>query len=636
MESGPHSRSYGVGKKFSAPASHAADAAPSPGARRDLGAAPRVPSEAGATLANGVLGVGNGLASSLAAPNVHIMDGTRGRVVCVADVRGNLRQLNQIAAETKASAIVHTGDFGFFTHDSPSRMSDRTLRHAVQHAPLLSPKLRALLLDSSEPGARLRGGPTPLHQSFAAHPEAVLSELPQFLAGTQTLRVPVFTVWGACEDVHVIERFRTGEYSVPNLYVLDESATQAVDIGGVRLRLLGLGGALVMHKLFDNGLGSGTIAGGLGAMWTTMLQIGELLETAQQVYDPGETRVFVTYASPGRDALLAQLALALRADITVSAGLHLRHVSSYNDFGVHGGLDAFRAKLLAAKTQFDEVWDAVKSHVEAAIDPSQRTLLNNAVAVALRVPQPFVAGVSQEESAWKNTWHWNLPDVGGGHLVLDIAGGRIGAETRSQGISFAHRRAKPVSVPKSQVVFPNVRPAQPLPPRALPAASAVHLPPPSAHENVLFFGHFGDASPVSEKDVRAYFGAHADNITQVHFFPADGARRTGAKDDGKDDSRYRKYVHVVFGTNAAAHAALSCRGRTIKSTDVVPTLEPLSRQRGANDRSKDRRLPKLPAEAPDESAAGRQRGGPAVDPKPSDGNSAESKPAEPKPAEKSA
>lgn len=49
------------------------------------------------------------------------------------------------------------------------------------------------------------------------------------------------------------------------------------------MRLFGLGGAVVSHKLFDNGTGTATIAGGGGTMWTTVLQIGELVDTAQKV-----------------------------------------------------------------------------------------------------------------------------------------------------------------------------------------------------------------------------------------------------------------------------------------------------------------------------------------------------------------
>jgi hypothetical protein len=46
-------------------------------------------------------------------------------------------------------------------------------------------------------------------------------------------------------------------------------------------------------------------------MWTTALQIGELVELANNYYDPTETRVLITHASPGREGLLAQLALTL-------------------------------------------------------------------------------------------------------------------------------------------------------------------------------------------------------------------------------------------------------------------------------------------------------------------------------------
>ena len=84
----------------------------------------------------------------------------------------------------------------------------------------------------------------------------------------------MYTVWGACEDVRVLERFRSGEYKVPNLHIIDEANSRLLDVGGVKLRLLGLGGAVVMHKLFDNGEGKTTIAGGQWTMWTTLLQIG--------------------------------------------------------------------------------------------------------------------------------------------------------------------------------------------------------------------------------------------------------------------------------------------------------------------------------------------------------------------------
>lgn len=117
-----------------------------------------------------------------------------------------------------------------------------------------------------------------------AHPDSpLLSDFHKLLSGELKLNVPVYTVWGACEDVRIIEKIHTQEYVIPNLHVLYEASTAAIELGGIRLRLFGLGGALVLHKLFDNGEGLATIAGGQGTMWTTILQIGELVDTAQKV-----------------------------------------------------------------------------------------------------------------------------------------------------------------------------------------------------------------------------------------------------------------------------------------------------------------------------------------------------------------
>jgi len=43
-----------------------------------------------------------------------LIDAVHGRILCVADIRGRLSSLNDLARETNAKAIIHTGDFGFF------------------------------------------------------------------------------------------------------------------------------------------------------------------------------------------------------------------------------------------------------------------------------------------------------------------------------------------------------------------------------------------------------------------------------------------------------------------------------------------------------------------------------------------
>lgn len=43
-----------------------------------------------------------------------IIDHGGARIVAVADIRGRVSQLNELAKEADAKAIIHTGDFGFF------------------------------------------------------------------------------------------------------------------------------------------------------------------------------------------------------------------------------------------------------------------------------------------------------------------------------------------------------------------------------------------------------------------------------------------------------------------------------------------------------------------------------------------
>ncbi|PSN75627.1 hypothetical protein BS50DRAFT_541730 [Corynespora cassiicola Philippines] len=397
------------------------------------------------------------------------------RVLCIADVRGNLQSLNQLAADARANYIIHTGDFGFYDDRSLDRIAEKTLKHVAQYSPLLTDAVKRSI--ASAP-------PQPPIKERFAREHLPLSELPLFLNKTHTLNVPVYTVWGACEDVQVLEKLRSGEYKIDNLHIIDEAHSRLLDIGGVKLRLLGLGGAVVMHKLFDNGEGRTTIAGGQGTMWTTLLQMGELVDTANRVYDPTETRIFVTHASPAREGLLNQLSVTLKADFSISAGLHFRYGSSYNEFSVNPTLDHYRGKLAASKASFNDVWDTVKSEVEPAVSDSesQQRLLNLALEIVNKMPtvanggNPFggpapgpQSGVI-DESAFKNMWNFNLADAAYGWLVLDVDNGRIGTEMRAQGFNFAHRGGK---------VGPQGQAGQPVAAASAAAAPAAAVPNPA-------------------------------------------------------------------------------------------------------------------------------------------------------------
>lgn len=350
----------------------------------------------------------------------------------------------------------------------------------AQYSPLLNEQQKRAIQNSTAGGGTVK-------EKLASIPgmePLQLSELQHFLSKKYTLDVPVYTVWGACEDVRVLEKFRSGEYKVDNLHIIDEANSRLLDVGGVKLRLLGLGGAVVMHKLFDNGQGKTTIAGGQGTMWTTLLQIGELVDTANRVYDPTETRVFVTHASPAREGLLNQLSVTLKADFSISAGLHFRYGSSYNEFSVNPTLDHYRGKLALSKASFNDVWETVKSEVQPQVsqNEAQQRLIRNALEFIEKMPAsaqgagPFGGGASNvDESAFKNMWNFNLADAAFGWLILEIENGRIGTEMKAQGFNFSHRAGKvaqPTQPIASSTPTPVAPPAAPSAQRNIPSGPA--------------------------------------------------------------------------------------------------------------------------------------------------------------------
>ena len=94
-------------------------------------------------------------------------------------------------------------------------ISDRTLRHLVQYSSLIPPAFRSQLLAPSTT-------PQMMRDLLASPPKGVgssdsffgLSEFPKLLTGELKLSVPVYTVWGACEDVAIVEKIRLDRKSV--------------------------------------------------------------------------------------------------------------------------------------------------------------------------------------------------------------------------------------------------------------------------------------------------------------------------------------------------------------------------------------------------------------------------------------
>ncbi|KAI9357499.1 hypothetical protein BD770DRAFT_410814 [Pilaira anomala] len=515
------------------------------------------------------------------------------RILCTADVRGNISELNRLAREYNAHYIIHTGDFGFYDRSSLDRIGERPLKHWIQYTTLVPAQIRARLLSSS---------PETIYQTLEQSPHTLLSEFPEFLSGEKQLDVPVYTVWGACEDVAIIEKFRTKDYHINNLFLLDEASTHLLDIGGVSLRLFGLGGAVVQHKLFDNGEGIDTIAGGLGVMWTTALQIGELVELASSVYDRTETRVLVTHASPGREGLLAQLALTLHADFTISAGLHFRYNIAYNEFACQPEIDHFRNRLIQSQQQFMQLWDGIKEQVEDSVDEHQFGLLRNALNVVNRIPPSLqemegsdkseLFAWERDELAYKNMWNFNLPDAAYGSLLFNIHNGIMASEMRSYGLNFSYRRNQQTSSPATSSIHSSA------PTNTTTTTTAEK---PNQYRNTtsdwqqevdnnnynsnrnskrqsmqrnLYTAYVGGLSntTVTDEDIKEYFGY--DNVTGVKF-PIDPTTQLP-----------KAHCYVDFINQNALEQALSKNGTIYRDNKLV--INRPNTQFGDNNRGRGR------------------------------------------------
>ena len=65
------------------------------------------------TLPGATGGVGNTTNRTAVNTQTKVLDTVQGRILCIADIRGNISHLNTLAQEANAKAIIHTGDFGF-------------------------------------------------------------------------------------------------------------------------------------------------------------------------------------------------------------------------------------------------------------------------------------------------------------------------------------------------------------------------------------------------------------------------------------------------------------------------------------------------------------------------------------------
>ena len=278
------------------------------------------------------------------------------RILCLADMNGSLRQINRLVSISHADFVVHVGNFGFFDGDSADGMSAQMLADAALASSVVG-KTRNVEGESEV---------LDFHGMDEAHLREVvgsqLSELPLYLAGTQKFSVPVYTIWGEHEDVHVLEKFFAGSYLVPNLHIVDTSTK----IPGTPIRLCGVPGLFDPASLFNIGEGQ-TVAGTHGSTWASSWQIGELVQSVLKSANGDETRWLLT-CSPTDRLLLDGLAMHLKcaahifsvAGYTSSSGFTNVYLSS-----LLMSAKSFKYVLSSLQSQYKRKWTSLLQSVDA-------------------------------------------------------------------------------------------------------------------------------------------------------------------------------------------------------------------------------------------------------------------------------
>lgn len=347
------------------------------------------------------------------------------KVILVAGVDGQLSTFNELAAQHRARAIIHTGNFGFYDKDSVAGLSLANLRLVLaRRGETISVPLDAGQDDEQTLRTRVAQNVT------------LLSELPLFIAGERRLDVPLYVIWGHQEDVAVIEKFRKGIYHVPNLYIIDHRTSYVISTDHLTLRLFGLGGTFNYHRLFDVGRGSDAVSGGEGSTWANLIQMGELLDMADRYNDgpserdqSSEVRLFLCQNNPVKEPLAHLLATELRTDFVISfQGEGARSCSLFEDATVYS-VASLRAFLRPCREDLKSMWDQVYFACSDRFTEGQLKAAKRMVEVLSR------SDPTDTINSGPNLMHISLPPCPRGQVKLSLSDdGNLALQAHSNGV----------------------------------------------------------------------------------------------------------------------------------------------------------------------------------------------------------
>lgn len=353
------------------------------------------------------------------------MSGSPLRLAAISDIQGNWDALVAIAAEQRPSHIVHTGNFGFWNSGTAETTTDLAyLKLLVAFLAVLPKHLVSELNDLSLINGNSSSAPdsdlTNNFKKILREPN-MLSHMDAYLAGTKQLPCPIYTIVGPLDDPVIVEKFLSGVFYVPNLYIVDHRRSYTLEGEGHSIRIYGLGGNLKVHSLFDSGKLDAEMAPGdenangasespsretvdhtselcgrKGDLWITLPQVAQLYLNAHEAKSFGKTiNIFLSHLPVVKTPLLEHLAIITGADFTVSQGLHFRYPVLGNGMsfvdsmgGSAGYIENYRSKFSRLRMILGELWLAIKDDVSKILeyDPPTRQLIEIGLSLFDKIP----------------------------------------------------------------------------------------------------------------------------------------------------------------------------------------------------------------------------------------------------------
>ncbi|TPX47192.1 hypothetical protein SeMB42_g01446 [Synchytrium endobioticum] len=359
-------------------------------------------------------------------------------VLFIANCRGKWSEINKLVDRTGATVVVHCGHFGFFDSSSLQGIHDRHLRQ-IQWIYPHSTETDRLPVNRNSDISDIR--------DLSASKAFTLSEMNDFVSGKSRFSVPVYVVYGPYEDIEIVDKLSSGQVTIPNLHVLHEGSPTRLS-SQPPILLMGLGGGLVKNAMYDHADGKLCHAGSGGSMWTTVLQIGQLVTDAAASAHGDEVKVFVSSVD-ANEALISQIAMTVEADYCVCPSFSSPIATIYNI-----GQGQTRRQLYEKCAEFDLSYQRIfskhlRDQIEVKASDYQRVLLKAGENVIKRLPA--------SERDYSGYWNILLADAGNGFVMVDVQDHRLSLRLQNYGIPFGSSDIKSTSTDPPRLSLPSTR-----------------------------------------------------------------------------------------------------------------------------------------------------------------------------------